>query len=206
MNQLIPSTTSSTSVLKAPVEHVTPEQKEILKDAVDKWASQHRWSERVSWIADRDKLLIEWLWQTGMRISDAIAIKFSDINQSTETVRFIVHKRSRKKTFIHEITLSKALMFEVFRYRDKWQMTDLIFPIRRSAFDTRLKLYCEIAGIPKLSAHKFRHGCAMNLLRQGIPPYEIAFRLAHSSVVVTEQVYARMDYKIEKNMIDGVAW
>lgn len=202
--------TASTSLL-SPVAHVTPEQKESLIGAVKFWREDAPHTERTDYIAARDTLLIKWLWHTGMRVSDALAIRFDDINTNTETVRFIVSKRSRKTPYIHEITLSKAMMFEIMKYRDRWQIVlnefgGRLFPITRQNVNKRLQKYRVLARIPSVSAHKFRHGCAMNLLNQGVPSVEIAFRLAHSSTQVTESVYARMNTDIERKMLEGIEW
>ena len=202
--------TTSTTLL-SPVDHVTPEQKDALIDAVRSWRDSAPRTERTEYIADRDILLIRWLWHTGMRISDALAVRYEDINHNSETVRFIVSKRSRAAPFVHTITLSKAMMFEVMKFRDRWQIVidrfgGRLFPITRQNVDKRLLKYCLIANIPPMSAHKFRHGCAMNLLNQGVPPVEIAFRLAHSSTQVTESVYARMNTDIERKMLEQVIW
>lgn len=144
-------------------------------------------------------------------MSDAIRIRIDDINTDTETVRFVVSKRSRNVPFVHEIMLSKAMMFEVMKYRDRWQIVlkargGRLFPITRQNVNERLKTYCLLARLPKASAHMFRHGCAMNMLDQGVPSIEMSFRLAHSSTLVTESVYARMNVGIERKMLEGVTW
>lgn len=206
---LFPLTTSAS--LAAPVEHITQEQKDDLIGAVKLWWEAAPRTERTDYIAARDLLLIEWLWHTGMRVSDAIRIRIDDINNDTETVRFIVSKRSREVPFVHEITLSKAMMFEVMKYWGRWQIVlaehgSKLFPITRQNVNRRIKAYYEVGGLPPTSAHKFRHGCAMNMLNQGVPSVEIAFRLAHSSTQVTESVYARMNVGIERRMLEGITW
>lgn len=208
MTLLLPSPSAS---LAAPVDHITPEEKDALISAVQLWRESAPRTERTNYIAARDILLIRWLWHTGMRVSDAIKIRIDDINNDTETVRFIVSKRSRKVPFVHEIMLSKAMMFEVMKYRDRWQIVlkehgGRLFPITRQNVNKRLKAYCLSGGLPPTSAHKFRHGCAMNMLNQGVPSVEMSFRLAHSSTQVTESVYARMNVGIERKMLEGVEW
>lgn len=219
--------TSSTALL-APVNHITPNQKEELLGAVAFWWESLPHTEYTDYIAARDRLLIEWLWHTGMRVSDALNIKFDDINNETETVRFIVSKRSRKAPFVHEIMLSKAMMFEVMKYWNRWRhileshghwmflstrrttkegsSPPGLKPMTRQGVNERLKTYRRIARLPSVSAHTFRHGCAMNLLNQGVSSHAIAFRLAHSSTQVTESVYARMNVDIERKMLETVAW
>lgn len=180
--------------------------------AVEIWKESAPRTERTEYIADRDTHLIKWLWHTGMRISDALAIRFDDISTDSETVRFIVAKRSRNTPFVHTITLSKAMMFETMKYRDRWQIVHKqsggrLFPITRQNVGKQLSKYRNLTHIPmSISAHKFRHGCAMNLLNQGVPSVEIAFRLAHSSTQVTESVYARMNTDIERKMLEGIEW
>jgi integrase len=211
MTQTLSVYPTTSSALLAPVDHITPEQKDSLLAAVTLWRESAPHTERRDYIADRDALLIRWLWHTGMRVSDAMAIRYDDINHNSETVRFIVSKRSRRTPFIHTITLSKAIMFETMKFRDRWQIVitesgGRLFPITRQNVNKQLQKYRLIACIPPVSAHKFRHGCAMNLLNQGVPPVEIAFRLAHSSTQVTESVYARMNTDIERKMLEGVEW
>ena len=202
---------ASAPALLSPVDHVTPEQKEEMIGAVKLWWESGPRTDRTDYIAARDILLIKWLWHTGMRVSDAVQIRTTDINNDTETVRFIVSKRSRETPFIHEITLSKAMMFEIMKYRDRWQIVlnehgNKLFPITRQNVNKRLNTYCAVGRLPATSAHKFRHGCAMNMLKQGVPSVEIAFRLAHSSTQVTESVYARMNVGIERKMLEEVTW
>ena len=211
MTQTLPAYPTSSTALLSPVDHVTPEQKEKLIVAARLWGESAPSTERTDYIVARDSLLIEWLWHTGMRVSDALKIRFDDINTDTETVRFIVSKRSRKVPFVHEITLSKAMMFEAMKYRDRWQIVHSkfggrLFPVTRQNVNKQLKKYCIIAHTPIVSAHLFRHGCAMNMLSQGVPSVEIAFRLAHSSTQVTESVYARMNTGIERKMLEGITW
>ena len=217
MTQALTLYPTASTALFTPVEHITREQKERLKDAVLLWrdtiAPQ---TGRSRYITDRDYLMIEWLWHTGMRISDAMAIRITDIHTETETVRFVVKKRSRAKLFIHTITLSKEMLFDVFRYMDRWQIVfgDILFRatgkkdkgMSRQNAGKRIKLYWQIAGLPPLSPKMFRHGCAMNLLNQGVPSVEIGFRLAHSNTQVTESVYARMSPDVERRMLEGITW
>jgi integrase len=194
---------NSVTILKKPVIGISEEDKNLLKLSVDKWsknAKEMKVHKPVKLIAERDKLLIEWLFNTGMRISDALAIKYRDINMQKEEVTFIVNKRSRINPFLHTISLDKSILFEVNRFKDMFLLKpeDRIFKISRSTFDDNLAKYCELAGLQKYSAHKFRHGCAMKDLREGQPDFVTAYRLAHSNTSVTNSVYRRMDQNIER--------
>ncbi len=204
-NQLVQfgDNSNSISILKKPVIGISEDDKNQLKLSVDKWANNAKYlkiHKPIKLIAERDKLLIEWLFNTGMRISDALAIKYRDINMQKEEVTFIVKKRSKKQPYLHTISLDKSILFEVQRFKDMFLIRpeDKIFQISRSTFDDNLAKYCELAELRKYSAHKFRHGCAMKDLREGQPDFVTAYRLAHSSTTVTNSVYRRMSPDIER--------
>lgn len=195
--------TQDMSILKKPVIAVSPEDKEKIKMAIDSWAIQAKADKvhkNIRYIADRDKLLVEWLFNTGMRISDALAIKFRDVDMHKEAVTFKVRKRSKKAAFIHTIPLDKSILFEIQRFKEMYlqRLDEVIFELTRQTFDDNLAKYCKIAGIRKYSAHKFRHGCAMEDLRAGLPDFVTAHRLAHSSTSITNSIYRRMDAEIER--------
>jgi integrase len=202
--QLLPIGDKSVSILKKPVIGISEDDKNRLKSSVDKWAKNAKdlkIHKPVKLIAERDKLLIEWLFNTGMRISDALKIKYRDLDMQKEQVTFIVKKRSKLKPFLHTISLDKSILFEVQRFKDMFLIKpeDSIFQISRSTFDDNLAKYCKLAGLQKYSAHKFRHGCALKDLREGQPDFVTAYRLAHSSTTVTNSVYRRMDQDIERD-------
>jgi len=81
---------------------------------------------------------------------------------------------------------------------------DRLFDVTRSTVDSNLEKYCKLAGLKKFSAHKFRHGCAMKDLNEGIPDFVTSFRLAHSSTTVTNDTYRRMSADIERKLREGV--
>jgi integrase len=53
-----------------------------------------------------------------------------------------------------------------------------------------IKRRCDQAGLPMLSAHKFRHGFAMWLREQGADLSDIAAVMGHTSTQVTQMYYA----------------
>jgi len=203
MNHISPLGNQSITILKKPVVAISVDEKDAIKTAIDKWAAQAK-AQKVNkptrYIAERDKLLVEWLFNTGMRISDALAIKYRDIEMTKEEVTFIVKKRSKKQPFLHTISLDKSILFEVQRFKEMFLLKpeDKLFRITRQTFDDNLAKYCKIGGLKKFSAHKFRHGCAMKDLREGQPDFVTAYRLGHSSTSVTNEIYRRMNQDIER--------
>jgi len=67
-----------------------------------------------------------------------------------------------------------------------------------------VRLACEIAGLPYLSPHKLRHGhvvYAMKLARNMAELKAISQNVMHTSVTITDQVYARLTNKDTKTII-----
>ncbi len=203
-NYLVPND----NYLKKPVVAIKPDEKELIKKTIEIWGRQAKLSKShksVDFIVERDKLLVEWLFNTGMRISDALGVKFRDIDMKKEEITFVVKKRSRKTIYLHTIPLDKSILFEIQRFKERFvhKDEDRIFQITRSTVDSNLKKYCELAGLPKYSAHKYRHGCAMNDLEKGIPDFVTSYRLAHSSTAITNSTYRRMSSDIERKFREG---
>lgn len=203
MNSLYPMGSQSITILKKPVVAISEDEKNSIKAAIDQWATQakaQKVNKPAKYIAERDKLLAEWLYNTGMRISDALTIKYRDIDMTKEEVTFIVKKRSKKQPYILTISLDKSILFQVQRFKEMFLLKpeDKLFRVTRQTFDDNLAKYCKIAGLKKFSAHKFRHGCAMKDLREGQPDFVTAYRLGHSSTSVTNEIYRRMNQDIER--------
>jgi integrase len=211
----------SVSVLQKPVEGINTDEILRLKEGIKKWGEQsksNKVSKNIDFIVDRDTLLVDFLFHTGIRISDVVGrpyekhrkdgtlifpwegIKFRDINWQTQYLQFVVHKRSRKNLFVHKIILSKPILYDIMNFKQKYMFKDddVIFEMTLQNFDQNLKKYCELAGIKYYSAHKFRHGMAIQDLSEQKPDFLTAFRLAHSSTAVTNNIYRRMNAEYER--------
>jgi integrase/recombinase XerD len=220
MNAIISGNNHSVSILKQPVEYITQDEKNKLKAAVDTWLTQGRTkpTERQKAIAERDKLLIEWLWNTGMRITDALNTHFRDIDMTKENVTFWVKKRKKS----HTISLDKSILFEVQRYKEMFffKSEDFIFGMTKQNAWMQIDHYAEIAGFPPKKRtytikngknkgkvvvteshchpHLLRHGRARQDMMDGIPLPITSYRLAHSSTAITADIYQRVDENIER--------
>ncbi len=222
-NNLIPYGNTDISILKPPVKFLTEEEKELLKKSVDKWAQEStvkKLKKNIKFIADRDKLFIEWVWNTGMRVSDALSIKFMDINYQKEQVIFIIKKKSKEKPFLHTISLDKSILFEVQRFKETFILKpeNRIFDVSRQTMDESIDKYGKIAGFPLrekqvkikkgstetktvysyCNVHMLRHGRAMKDMAEGIPDFITAFRLGHSNTTVTNAIYRRVNVEVER--------
>lgn len=211
------------TILNKPVKGIKPDEIVRLKSGIDKWVEESRnlkISKNIEFIAYRDKLLVDFLFDTGIRISDVVGrpykkfrkdgtmifpwegIKFSDIDWQKGLLRFVIHKRSRKNLFIHEISMGKSILYDLMQYKQRYAFRDedIMFKMTLQNVDKNLKKYCKYAGIEYFSAHKFRHGMAIKDLDEEKPDFLTAFRLGHSSVDVTNATYRRMNSDYERKM------
>jgi len=211
------------TILQKPVRGIYPEEIIKIKTGIDIWVEESKklkTSKNTEFISYRDKLLIDFLYHTGIRISDVVGrpytkyrkdgtiifpwegIKFSDINWQKGILRFVIHKRSRKNLFIHEIVLDKSMLYDLMQYKQRYTFedNDIMFKMTLQNFDKSLKKYSKYVGMEYLSAHKYRHGMAIKDLEEEKPDFLTAFRLGHSSVDVTNSTYRRMNTDYERKM------
>lgn len=210
---------ASDIVLKKPVEYLTREELDTLKRACQMTYERSKKTENNEWIRDRDSVLLSLMWVTGGRISDCLTFSDKNLNIKDRTLTFIVKKRKNTenkhgnpKPFEHTITLDNETLFEIMEYTRKWEMKGLLFPARREskkqltrqAINKKLREYTDLMGIRRINPHMFRHGLAMFLQAQGLPIEAISFRLAHSSTLITLQIYARMSASQERSIIESL--
>ena len=142
----------------------------------------------------RDKLIIELLFGTGIRLSELLSLHEGDINLYEETV-LITGKRSKQRL----VPLNKSLIELIKQYiREKHtksfncNLSVLILTDRGEAAYPGLiyrivkKHLAYITTRDKKSPHVLRHSFATNLLNNGADLNSIKELLGHSSLASTE--------------------
>ena len=77
----------------------------------------------------------------------------------------------------------------------------------RKGFRDALRALCELAGIPYLSPHKFRHGHAVYALKQARTPAQmkaISQNLMHSNMGITDGIYGKLVNDDVREIITGL--
>lgn len=145
----------------------------------------------------RDKAMLELLYATGLRVSELISLRLSDVN-----LRFgwVVCRDGEKERMVpFGASACKALMAYMDSYRNsflKKGKTDFLFlncsgaPISRQGFWKVLKGYAGQAGIQKaITPRMFRHSCAAHMAANGAELTAIQKMLGYSDLTMA-QVYA----------------
>ena len=149
----------------------------------------------------RNKAIIEVLFSCGLRVSELVNLKISNIYFDEEFVR-VIGKGSKERL----VPISSKAIKEIrywFMDRDKLKIKkgeeDYVFLNRRGSHLTRtmilimLKRLAADAGIQKtISPHTLRHSFATALLEGGADLRVIQVLLGHESIGTTE-IYTHID-------------
>ena len=149
----------------------------------------------------RNKAIIEVLFSCGLRVSELVNLKISNIYFEEEFVR-VIGKGSKERL----VPISSKAIKEIrywFMDRDKLKIKkgeeDYVFLNRRGSHLTRtmilimLKRLAADAGIQKtISSHTLRHSFATALLEGGTDLRVIQVLLGHESIGTTE-IYTHID-------------
>jgi len=134
----------------------------------------------------RDKLIIKFLFYTGVRVSELIKIKKNDIIFEDGFVK--VYGKGGKERIV---PIPKELLNELKDYINKIN-TENIFPLSSRQVERIIKYIAKNAGISKkVTPHVLRHSLATTLLSKGVDIRYIQEILGHSSLNIT-QIYTHV--------------
>jgi len=156
---------------------------------------------------ERNRTIIECLYSCGLRVSELINLKISEINFTEEYVRIIGKGNKQRITPINN-NLIKYFNNYINHIRSKIKINrkdiDYLFLNRRGTKISRVLVFnivkeaCEKAGIKKkISPHTFRHSFATHLVEGGADLRAVQEMLGHSNITTTE-IYTHLDTKYLK--------
>jgi len=151
-------------------------------------------------LGHRDRAMLELLYATGLRVSELINLKQSQVNFNQGVLR-IIGKGDRERL----IPLGDESQRWLRDFIDGPRMeillerqTDYLFPTRRGDRMTRqafwhiIKRYAQKSGIDKkMSPHSLRHAFATHLLNRGADLRVVQLLLGHSDLSTT-QIYTHV--------------
>lgn len=149
----------------------------------------------------RNRAIIEVLYSCGLRISELINLKFSDMFLDDGFIRVEGKGSKQRLVPISEIAIKEIGNYLLDRklYDIKKGSENVVFlskrgtPISRIMVFHFIKQYAQEAGIQKnISPHTFRHSFATHLLEGGANIRAIQQMLGHEKITTTE-IYTHMD-------------
>lgn len=150
-------------------------------------------------VALRDRAMLELAYATGMRVSELVGLKLSNLNLAAGYVRCI-GKRNQERVLPLSATAVQALQDYLDLGRPHLARTaqqEALFLNRRGREMTRqgfwlmLKKYAEEMGLYDITPHTLRHTFATHALRRKADLRSVQELLGHRSVATT-QIYTHL--------------
>lgn len=155
---------------------------------------------------ERDHLFFRMLWETGVRVSEAIRIKLDDVGRYG--IRVLGKGHVERVVFVQD-SLVAAILF--YAHEQELTREDYLFPSRKGGHITKQRadqIIRKAARNARLQrnvhAHLFRHGYAINFLNCGGRLDALQEQLGHRDINTT-RIYLRLsdeDIKREVSKID----
>ncbi len=142
----------------------------------------------------RDKAMLELLYGTGLRVSELISLKVSDLNLSMDYIECNFGGRSR---IIPIENVAKQALTEYLNGARSKMVTDSEYlfvnvkgeEMSRQGFWKLLKSYAKKAHIDKdITPHMIRHSFASHMVNNGADLHAVQEMLGHSDISTT-QIY-----------------
>jgi integrase/recombinase XerD len=153
------------------------------------------------WIVERDRALLETIYASGARVSEAVTLKTDAVDPSLRVVR-LLGKGSKVRLVPLGARAREALRLWIGNGRRSLaqkQRSDFVFltrsgrPMHRNDAWRVVKRCALAAGLPAdLSPHALRHSFATHLVEGGADLRSVQEMLGHASIRTTE-VYTHLD-------------
>lgn len=161
---------------------------------------------------ERNKAILETLYACGLRVSELINLKISNIYFKEEFIR-VIGKGDKERL----VPISRKALKQIKIYIDNVRINlsikagqeDYIFLNKRGSQLSRVMIFIiikdliEKCGIKKkISPHSFRHSFASHLVEGGADLRAVQEMLGHESITTTE-IYTHLDTNYLKKMIEN---
>ncbi len=159
---------------------------------------------------ERNKAILETLYGCGLRVSELVGLKISDIYFNEGFVRIIGKGNKERLAPIGKVAMKQIRIYmeNVRVHIDiKKGSTDILFLNRRGAKLTRQMIFLIIKDLAekiglkkKIGPHTFRHSFATHLIEGGADLRAVQDMLGHESITTTE-IYTHLDREFLRDAI-----
>lgn len=151
---------------------------------------------------ERNKAILETLYGCGLRVSELVNLKISDIYFNDNFVRIIGKGNKERLAPIGKVALKQIRIYmETIRvhHEIKKGSADILFLNKRGAKLSRQMIFLIIKDLAekiglkkKIGPHTFRHSFATHLIERGADLRAVQDMLGHESITTTE-IYTHLD-------------
>ncbi|WP_299060573.1 site-specific tyrosine recombinase XerD [uncultured Polaribacter sp.] len=160
---------------------------------------------------ERNRTILETMYSCGLRVSELITLKISDLFFDEGFIRVIGKGNKQRFVPIH-YTTQKYLLFYINDIRNhiatQKGFEDTIFLNRRGKGLTRQMIFIILKNLAihidlkkKISPHTLRHSFATHLLKNGADLRAIQQMLGHESITTTE-IYVHLDKSYLQKVVE----
>lgn len=170
------------------------------------------------------KILFQFLYFTGCRLGEALALTFDDFNSDTKYISItktlskesingkrIINTPKTKKS-IRKILIDDKLVNDIKELREYYSTyypdfnnNYYIFggnkPLSPTTIERKKNNWCIESGVKQIRIHDFRHSHATILVNSDLPIKAISERLGHGDVAFTINTYVHTNSEDEKRVI-----
>lgn len=167
----------------------------------------------------RNRALLVVMWRSALRVSEALALRPSDVDLDDGSIRVLHGKGDKDRTVGFDQTAGAVLQ----KWLDMRRTLGLprngpIFCTlsgpavgEKAVYTSYVRNLCkrlaEKAGIDKrVHPHGFRHTCARDLRREGMPLEVISAQLGHRHLATTQQYLGRIAPETVVNEMGSREW
>ena len=147
---------------------------------------------------ERDKLLVQFLFDSCCRISEALSVRPQDILQVAGGWQVRVLGKGKKHSAV-AVSASLIAQLQAYAYRKGIKPDDRIFTINPSRAFQIIKAMAEKAGLVKPGGvgmvHILRHSGAIERLRRTNNPKAVQDQLRHSTAYMTMRYFKTLSHE-----------
>jgi integrase/recombinase XerC len=146
-------------------------------------------------LAGRDRLILELLYATGIRVSELVGLDVDDVDRSRRVVR-VLGKGSKERTVPYGVAAERALSDWLANGRPELVTAAsgpaLLLGARGRRIDPRTvrtvvhRAVAAVPGAPDIGPHGLRHSAATHLLDGGADLRSVQELLGHASLATTQ--------------------
>jgi integrase/recombinase XerD len=144
----------------------------------------------------RDRALLEVMYGAGLRVSELVSLKQSDVDIHSGLV--VCHGKGSKerrvpigKSAIHWLQQYNAIKAAYGKATSPYLFLNRGKPLTRQFAWAMIKRYAAQAGVSDISPHTLRHSFATHLLQNGADSRSVQALLGHSDISTT-QIYTHI--------------